>query len=73
MSPDLKNIKNVHFIGIGGIGMCGLAEYYLREGYYVSGSDVLESNITQRLKKMGAVVKIGHSSDYIDSSFDVVV
>ena len=67
------DIKRIHFIGIGGIGMCGLAEYYLREGYYVSGSDVLESNITQRLKKMGAVVKIGHSSDYIDSSFDVVV
>ena len=69
----IANTKRIHFVGIGGIGMCGLAEYYLREGYFVSGSDVLESNITQRLKKLGAIIKIGHSSDYIDSSIDVVV
>lgn len=54
-----KNMK-VHFVGIGGISMSGLAETLLHYGYKVSGSDARTSNITERLKDKGAVVYIGH-------------
>jgi UDP-N-acetylmuramate--alanine ligase len=69
----LTNKKSIHFIGIGGIGMSGLAEYHLKQGNFVSGSDINESNITLRLKKLGAEIKIGHSSDNFNGSTDIVV
>ena len=49
-----KKIKKIHFVGIGGIGMSGIAEVLLNLGYQVSGSDLQSSIITQRLKKLGA-------------------
>lgn len=57
--------KNIHFVGIGGAGMSGIAEVLLHDGYHVSGSDLNESEVTDRLKKMGAVIYIGHHADHI--------
>ena len=57
-----KNIKNkIHLIGIGGIGMSGIAEVLFSQGYKIQGSDLLNNNNTKRLKKMGIKVFIGHS------------
>ena len=63
--------RRVHFIGIGGIGMSGIAEVLITLGFKVSGSDVQESNNTLKLKKMGANVYIGHREENLDS--DIVV
>lgn len=68
-----KNRKRkVHFIGIGGIGMSGIAEILLSQGYTVSGSDLNESDITKRLASLGATVHHGHRESNLNSS-DVVV
>lgn len=69
----IGNMKNIHFIGIGGIGMSGLAEYYLRKGYKVSGSDMVPTHITDRLEKMGAEIYSSHSKNNIKSTTDIVV
>lgn len=65
--------ENIYFIGIGGIGMSGLAEYYLRNGYNVSGSDMTETHITQRLSGLGAKIYNGHSAMNITPELDTVV
>lgn len=57
--------KHIHFIGIGGISMSGLAEILLTEGYEISGSDANNSYIIERLKKLGANIHIGHNKDNI--------
>ncbi len=64
--------KKVHFIGIGGIGMSGIAEILLSQGYVVSGSDISESEITKRLASLGATVHYGHAEKNLNHS-DVVV
>jgi UDP-N-acetylmuramate--alanine ligase len=69
----IGNMKSIHFIGIGGIGMSGLAEYYLRKGYKVSGSDIVQSNITVRLSKMGAEIFTVHAKENVNSTADIVV
>ena len=51
-----KNIKKVHFVGIGGIGMSGIAEILMDQGFDVSGSDNSLSEVTERLKKLGASI-----------------
>ncbi|MCL2760029.1 MAG: UDP-N-acetylmuramate--L-alanine ligase [Desulfuromonadales bacterium] len=66
------NIEKIHFVGIGGIGMSGIAEVLLNLGYKVSGSDLRESDITQRLADLGAEIGIGHDADNL-KSVDVVV
>src|SRR5271170_4552994 len=65
-------IQRVHFVGIGGIGMSGIAEVLLNLGYKVSGSDLKDSTVTQRLASLGAAVFEGHSSENIAGA-DVVV
>jgi len=65
-------IKKIHFIGIGGIGMSGIAELLLNLGYHVSGSDLRASDTTVRLAELGGEIKIGHSAENI-SAVDVVV
>lgn len=74
MSITLENYKNkkVHFIGIGGVSMSGLAEILLNRGYIVSGSDMKESAITNHLKNIGAEIFIGHDSHNIKDSAIVV-
>ncbi len=69
---SLRRSYNVHFVGIGGIGMSGIAEVLLNLGYKVSGSDLHESESTLRLENLGAVVKIGHSRQNLGDA-DVVV
>jgi UDP-N-acetylmuramate--alanine ligase len=69
----LNNKQHIYFIGIGGIGMSGLAEYYLRTGHRVSGSDMTETFITRRLASLGAVIHPGHSEKNITDDVDTVV
>ena len=57
----MSRIKRVHFIGIGGSGMSGIAEVLLNLGYGISGSDIKENLATQRLKSLGATIYIGHN------------
>lgn len=64
MFNPLKDIK-VHFIGIGGIGMSGIAEVLLSLGYKVSGSDISESATVEKLRRLGAEVFIGHKTENI--------
>jgi UDP-N-acetylmuramate--alanine ligase len=65
-------IRKVHFVGIGGIGMSGIAEVLLNLGYRVSGSDLAESDTTNRLQKLGAEIYAGHRAEYLKEA-DVVV
>jgi UDP-N-acetylmuramate--alanine ligase len=58
-------IQSLHFVGIGGSGMSGIAEVLLNMGYAVSGSDIQESAVTRRLASLGAKVTIGHSADNV--------
>src|SRR5438128_6568380 len=67
-----KKVK-VHFVGIGGIGMSGIAELLLNLGYRVSGSDLKESEITRRLASLGGTIAIGHRADNVAPDVDVVV
>ena len=61
MNRKMKRLKNVHFVGIGGIGMSGIAEVLFSQGYKIQGSDLLNNNNTKRLKKLGIKVFLGHS------------
>lgn len=63
---------HIHFVGIGGIGMSGIAELLLNLGYQVSGSDIKASDITDRLKKLGGNIFIGHDEKHVEGA-DVVV
>lgn len=63
---------HIHFVGIGGIGMSGIAELLLNLGYQVSGSDLKLSDITDRLRKLGGIIYDGHAENHI-SGADVVV
>jgi UDP-N-acetylmuramate--alanine ligase len=68
-----KKIKHIHFVGIGGIGMSGIAEVLLNLGYRVSGSDMKASDTTDRLKKLGGEIFIGHRAENITSPHVVVI
>jgi UDP-N-acetylmuramate--alanine ligase len=70
--PEMRRIKMMHFVGIGGAGMCGVAEVLLNQGYKISGSDIAESSNTKRLESLGAKIFIGHSAANIKHA-DVVV
>ncbi|MGC9314429.1 MAG: UDP-N-acetylmuramate--L-alanine ligase [bacterium] len=65
-------IKLLHFVGIGGSGMCGIAEVLLNLGFKITGSDLRETDITRRLSDLGAKISIGHSAENIGDT-DVVV
>ena len=68
----LGNIVRIHFVGIGGTGMSGIAEVLSNLGYQVSGSDIKQSVVTQRLEQQGVVVNIGHTEKNVEN-VDVVV
>ena len=70
--PEMRRISQIHFVGIGGSGMCGIAEVLINQGYRVSGSDIQESATTRRLRDLGAEVFIGHKEEHVDKA-DVVV
>jgi UDP-N-acetylmuramate--alanine ligase len=68
----MGKIKRIHLVGIGGAGMCGIAEILQKEGYFVSGSDLEETKVIQRLRTIGITVFIGHKAEQVDT-VDVVV
>ena len=68
----MGRIRNIHFVGIGGAGMAGIAEVLLNLGYSVSGTDLKLTNVTERLRALGAHVAEGHAADYLRDA-DVVV
>ena len=70
--PEMRRIRNIHFVGIGGVGMCGIAEVLLNLGYQVSGSDLKASAVTERLESFGATVFIGHRAENAEQA-DVLV
>jgi len=72
IAPTLGNIERIHFVGIGGTGMSGIAEVLSNLGYKVSGSDIKESPVTQRLADLGVKVTIGHKRENV-TKVDVVV
>ena len=66
-------VKHIHFVGIGGAGMCGIAEVLVTLGYRVSGSDLARSGSTDRLASLGARIAIGHDAQNIEGADAVVV
>lgn len=66
-------VKHLHFVGIGGTGMCGIAEVLLNLGYTVSGSDLASSPVTERLRSLGAVVYQGHDAANIAGADALVI
>src|SRR5690606_2896819 len=70
--PEMRRIRRIHFIGIGGAGMSGIAEVLLNQGYDISGSDIKASSVTERLEGKGAQIFIGHAADNVRGA-DVVV
>ncbi|MFA5773339.1 MAG: Mur ligase family protein [Candidatus Paceibacterota bacterium] len=73
MDLDLSKIKNVHFIGIGGIGISAVARMMLHEGKNVTGQDMQEGEIVMELKKLGISIKIGQSYENIPKDTDLIV
>jgi UDP-N-acetylmuramate--alanine ligase len=72
MTTRMGRIRNIHFVGIGGAGMAGIAEVLVNLGYAVSGSDLKLSSVTERLRSLGARVVEGHAAENLGSA-DVVV
>ncbi len=70
--PEMRRIRSIHFVGIGGVGMCGIAEVLLNQGYVVTGSDIRPSATTERLAALGAGIFIGHAPGHVAEA-DVVV
>ncbi len=68
----MRRIRRIHFVGIGGAGMCGIAEVLSNQGYQVSGSDLKASPVVERLRELGIQVAIGHAAENVMSA-DVVV
>ena len=67
------DIGAIHFVGIGGIGMSGIAEVLLDQGYKVQGSDLKASKITRRLEAMGALIYLGQKAENLGGAEVVVV
>jgi UDP-N-acetylmuramate--alanine ligase len=72
IASSLGNIERIHFVGIGGTGMSGIAEVLSNLGYKVSGSDIKASTVTQRLADLGVTITIGHQRENVTNA-DVVV
>src|SRR5512140_1241443 len=68
-----SSIKKLHFVGIGGIGMSGIAEILIDEGFSITGSDRAASDNTERLESLGAKVYIGHDAKNLEPDVDVLV
>jgi UDP-N-acetylmuramate--alanine ligase len=72
MMVSFRNFQRIHLVGIGGIGMSGIAEVLLTLGYSVSGSDTKPSNITERLQNLGATIHEGHKAIHVEGAHVVV-
>jgi len=71
-APSMRRIQRIHFVGIGGSGMSGIAEVLLNQGYLISGSDINLSATVKRLKSVGMEIFLGHDKDNIEGA-DVIV
>jgi len=69
---EMGRVKHIHFVGVGGVGMAGIAEVLLSQGYRVSGSDLVNNALTQRLHSIGADIYYGHQASNIKNA-DVIV
>jgi UDP-N-acetylmuramate--alanine ligase len=67
-----KRYQQVHFVGVGGVGMSGLAEVILTLGYRVSGSDAKRGEALERLERLGAKVFVGHAASHVEGAHVVV-
>ena len=72
MTTRMGRIRNIHFVGIGGAGMAGIAEVLLNLGYSISGTDLKLTSVTERLRTLGARVAEGHAASHLGAA-DVVV
>jgi len=73
MNVKMRRIDKIHFVGIGGSGMAGIAEVLINLGYQVQGSDQKESSVTERLGKLGANIFLGHAASHVAGANVVVV
>lgn len=71
--PHMHKVKRIHFVGIGGAGMNGIAEVLRNEGYEISGSDIAESAVTAHLRSRGIEVFIGHKESNVEGASVVVL
>lgn len=71
--PEMRRVKRIHFVGIGGAGMGGIAEVLLNEGYEISGSDIGENQVVKRLTSLGASIIIGHKPENVALASVIVV
>lgn len=69
---EMRRIRHIHFVGIGGAGMCGIAEVLGNQGYIISGSDLYQTDVTERLIQQGFRISLGHDPGHINGA-DVVV
>ena len=67
--PEMGRVRRIHFVGIGGAGMSGIAEVLFEQGYAISGSDLVETNTTRRLEKIGIRVFYRHDKKYEEQTF----
>lgn len=72
LSPRMGRVEQIHFVGIGGAGMCGIAEVLHNEGYRITGSDLSENRVVAQLRSLGIQVHIGHRVENIEGA-DVLV
>lgn len=72
MIPEMRRVKHIYFVGIGGAGMGGIAEVLVNEGYQLSGSDIAKNTVTARLELLGVHIHIGHAASQVEG-VDVVV
>lgn len=70
--PEMRRIRRIHFVGVGGAGMSGIAEVMYNQGYEVSGSDLKASPVTKRLEALGLIIQVGHRASNVEKA-DVVV
>jgi UDP-N-acetylmuramate--alanine ligase len=68
-----KETTQLHFVGIGGIGMSGIAEVFLNQGYRITGSDLSSNDVTKRLEQLGAKIYVGHAAEHMRGANVVVV
>ena len=72
MVPEMRRVERIHFVGIGGAGMSGIAEVLVNEGYRVSGSDIAPNAVTNRLTAKGAEIFFGHAAENVEGASVVV-
>ncbi|OAN16627.1 UDP-N-acetylmuramate--L-alanine ligase [Photobacterium jeanii] len=73
MVPEMRRVERIHFVGIGGAGMSGIAEVLVNEGYRISGSDIAPNAVTNSLQSKGAEIFFGHQQENVEGASVVVV